>query len=77
MEMKKHYPISLSLVGNHIKTVEEIVNVETTNCGTGLDVARLKGKSTCRVVAARLRFNNNNNNYLKHHSFTRNRTEKV
>ena len=49
MEMKKHYPISLSLVGNHIKTVEEIVNVETTNCGTGLDVARLKGKSTCSL----------------------------
>ena len=43
MEMKKkHYSISLSLVYNHI-TVMEIVNVDTTNCSTGLDFERLKG----------------------------------
>ena len=49
MEMKKiHYSISLSLVDNHI-TVMEIVNLVTTNCGTGLCVERLKGNSTCSL----------------------------
>ena len=49
MEMwKKHYSISLSLVDNHI-TVMAIVNVAATNCGTGLDVERLKGNLTCSL----------------------------
>ena len=49
MEMKKkHYSICLSLVDNHI-TVMEMVNVATTNCDTGMDVERLKGKSTCSL----------------------------
>ena len=38
MEMKaKHYSISLSLFDNHI-TIMEIVNMATTNWGTGLHV---------------------------------------